>query len=927
MKKYLNQFVLPLKVLLLAVIFCTGFAGTVLAQDSKGTEFWICFPGNQQSPSPQLYITGEQDAVVTVDIPGLAFNQVVNVAAGGLQVVTLPGTAQVQTQFTADNLGIHITATREVTVYGMNAQQATTDAYLAFPLDALGTEYYVLAYNKDFSFSLPTQATIVATQDNTTVTVTSSLTDGPFTAGVPATITLQQGQVYQMRSLLDNADYSSTKITADKPISVFGGAQCTNISGTYRACDHLVEQMPPLSSWGKSFLTVPLATRLQGDVFRFLAQRNATTVSVNGVAIATLNAGQFFETILSSTSYNRITSNEPILVGQYSRSSDADGVVSDPFFALVPPDEQFLNSYVVSAGTDNIPSNYLNITSPTSNTGTVTVDGVVVNAALWQAIPSTSFSGASVPVSSGVHSVSSSLPVGLLIYGFGTYDSYGYLGGQSFSPVATVNTLVLSPKNATSPVNINKCFTATVRDQFNAPVVGVRVDFAITGPNSAATGFANTNASGVATFCYTGLIDGTDAISASVGSINDATTFIWTALPTCPATITAGGATTFCQGGSVVLTASQGVSYLWSNGETTRSITVNSSGTYSVKVTNANRCEGTSADVIVTVNPVPSAPTITAGGATSFCNGESVTLTSSAASSYAWSNGATSQSITVTNAGSYTVTVTNSAGCSSVASAPVVVTVNDCGNGYCAASGSNCSKGYIHNVFACYGFNNTTGYTGYGDYTALMVNGAPGKLLGFSVTPGYNSAAHPPMYVKAWIDWNGDGDFVDAGEQVFAPSVPISVKTKFWVRVPAGTSGGIKRLRVALRSDKSPTACETFTYGEVEDYSINIVVARNARYIKDASEAAFDEAGEIFTVYPNPVKDRMIIERSGFDEGKAAAAPAQVIVTNVDGKIMLKARLTSLVQALDVSKYATGIYFVTIINNNSKSTQKIVVSH
>jgi|GEM_PF-3176543 len=927
MKKYFDKYLIHLKSILLVTFFLAGFAGTALAQDSKGTEFWICFPGNQQSPSPELYIASEQASVVTVDIPGIGFNQVVNVAAGGLQVITLPGTVQVQSQFVPDNLGIHITASAEVTVYGMNAQQATTDAYLAFPLDAIGTEYYVLAYNKDFSFALPTQATVVATQNNTTVTITSSITDGPFTAGVPSTITLQQGQVYQLRSLLTNADYTSTKITADKPVSVFGGAQCTNISGTFRACDHLVEQMPPLSSWGKSFLTVPLASRLQGDVFRFLAQKNGTAVSVNGAVVATLGAGEFFETILSSTSYNRITSSEPVLVGQYSRSSDADGVVSDPFFSLVPPDEQFLNSYVFSAGTVNIQANYLNITSPTSNIGSVTVDGVVVNAGLWQPIPATSFSGAKVPVSSGVHAIASALPVGLLIYGFGTYDSYGYLGGQSFSPVATVNTLVLNPKNASSPVNINRCFTATVKDQFNAAVAGVRVDFAITGPNSAATGFANTNASGVATFCYTGLVDGTDNISASVGSVNDATTFIWTPLATCNASVTASGPTAFCQGGSVQLTASQGTGYLWSNGETTQSITVITAGTYSVKVTDANNCTATSSDINVTVNALPAVPTITVTGATTFCSGESVTLTSSSAATYLWSNGAVTQSITVNSAGSYSVTVKNAAGCAAT-SVPVQVVVNNCGGGYCSANGTICSKGYIHNVFACYGFNNTTGYTGYGDYTALSVNSAPGKILGFSVTPGYNSSAHPPMYIKAWIDWNGDGDFLDAGEQVFAPSIPISVKTKFWVTVPAGTSAGNKRLRIALRSDKSPNACGAFTYGEVEDYTVNIAAARNARFAApDATENEFNQAGDIFTVYPNPSRDRMVIERSGYDEGKAAAAPAEMVLTGINGKLIMRARLTSLVQAFDVTKIQTGIYFVTIISNNNRTTQKVIISH
>jgi gliding motility-associated-like protein len=143
-------------------------------------------------------------------------------------------------------------------------------------------------------------------------------------------------------------------------------------------------------------------------------------------------------------------------------------------------------------------------------------------------------------------------------------------------------------------------------------------------------------------------------------------------LPT--ATINAGGPTNFCAGGSVVLTASAGTSYLWSNSATTQSITVTTGGSYTVTVTNANNCSATSTATVVTVNTLPTA-TITAGGATTFCAGGSVVLTASAGSSYLWSNGATTQAITITTGGSYTVTVTNAFNCSAI-SAPTVVTVN-----------------------------------------------------------------------------------------------------------------------------------------------------------------------------------------------------------------------------------------------------------
>ncbi len=148
------------------------------------------------------------------------------------------------------------------------------------------------------------------------------------------------------------------------------------------------------------------------------------------------------------------------------------------------------------------------------------------------------------------------------------------------------------------------------------------------------------------------------------------------ALPTTP-TITAGGPTTFCAGGSVTLTSSTGTSYLWSNGATTRSINVTTGGNYTVRVTNASGCQSAaSVATVVTVNALPATPTITAGGPTGICAGASLTLTSSAGSTYLWSTGATSASINVTTAGSFTVRVTNASGCQSAASAATVVTVN-----------------------------------------------------------------------------------------------------------------------------------------------------------------------------------------------------------------------------------------------------------
>ncbi|REJ82313.1 MAG: T9SS C-terminal target domain-containing protein [Bacteroidetes bacterium] len=140
------------------------------------------------------------------------------------------------------------------------------------------------------------------------------------------------------------------------------------------------------------------------------------------------------------------------------------------------------------------------------------------------------------------------------------------------------------------------------------------------------------------------------------------------------ASISASGPTTFCTGGSVTLSANSGSNYLWSpGGQTTQSIVVSSSGSYTVRVTNSSGLSATSSPVNVTVGTTMAAPVISASGSTSFCAGGSVTLTSSSASTYLWSNGATTQSINVTTAGVYTVQATS--GTCTAVSLPTTVSV------------------------------------------------------------------------------------------------------------------------------------------------------------------------------------------------------------------------------------------------------------
>lgn len=238
------------------------------------------------------------------------------------------------------------------------------------------------------------------------------------------------------------------------------------------------------------------------------------------------------------------------------------------------------------------------------------------------------------------------------------------------TPLSTTNyTLVVSNGTCTSlpsaPV------TVTVYNQPAAPLINVNGPITFCQGNSviltstatsnntwstgAATNSITVNSSGTYTVYYLDANGCSSAVSAPVNVLVNP-------LPAVPA-ITASGPLTVCPGGTVSLTSTAANAYNWSNGSNTQSTTVSTSGTYSVTIVDVNGCTATSANTLFTVLPPPTAPIITANGPLSFCTGDSVILTSTTSSTYLWSNGATTQSISVYGTGSFSVTNTNAAGC------------------------------------------------------------------------------------------------------------------------------------------------------------------------------------------------------------------------------------------------------------------------
>ncbi|MBL1280303.1 MAG: T9SS type A sorting domain-containing protein, partial [Fluviicola sp.] len=214
------------------------------------------------------------------------------------------------------------------------------------------------------------------------------------------------------------------------------------------------------------------------------------------------------------------------------------------------------------------------------------------------------------------------------------------------------------------------------------------------------SGTASGNSGAAVTLPYT--ITGLSAGSYNVNFV-DGNTCVSNTLnqaltdPTPPAnpTISASGPLTFCAGGSVDLTSSQATGNVWTTGETTQTITVSTSATYSVTYTNGSGCSASSTPVVVTVNALPSTPTVTV---TDNCGSS---LLSATGTNLLWSTGETTSSITVTTGGAYTVTQTV-AGCTStngsgtanptsIPASPVVTVADNCGSSALTATGTSLS--------------------------------------------------------------------------------------------------------------------------------------------------------------------------------------------------------------------------------------------
>ena len=253
-----------------------------------------------------------------------------------------------------------------------------------------------------------------------------------------------------------------------------------------------------------------------------------------------------------------------------------------------------------------------------------------------------------------------------------------YSDTVAVSLISTAPTAVVTPGSATLCTGQSATLNATTGNNYTYQW------FLDTVPVSGATtaSYSTTTAGNYSVQVYNGCYAKSLQVPVTVG-------------PVPLATVTPSGATTFCQGNNVTLSAPTGLTYNWSNGSTTQSINVSQTGSYTVTVSSGGNCTAASTATAITVNAAPTA-SISAAGATTFCAGQSVTLSAPGGLNYSWSNNATTQSITAQQTGSYKVTVTDGNSCTAASSA-VQVTVNALPTATISAGGATnfCTGGNV----------------------------------------------------------------------------------------------------------------------------------------------------------------------------------------------------------------------------------------
>lgn len=459
---------------LLILLTCVPTYGQNLS--NKGRSFWVGYghhqfmePNRGNSQEMVLYLSAEEPANVTVTIDGTTWTRSYSIPAN-----TVIATDQIPKTGTFDarlysvpptfggtggeglftRKGIHITSDVPIVAYAHIYGSASSGATMLMPEETWGYYYVSLNSQQEYDFDCFSWMFVVAKDNNTVVEITPSvLTRNGRQPGVPFTVTLNRGEIYQVvgASLGGSVGREMTGTTVRSianandtcfPVAVFSGSSRTGIAcqGNFGSSgDNNIQQVFPSQAWGKRYLTAPSSidnnpSSFMTNPYKVVVKDPMTIVKRNGQQLTNLQNNSYYEFDSGTPDY--IEADKPILVAQYMASSGScpntfgDG---DPEMVYLSPIEQSIKRIGFYRNTmESIRVNYLTLIIPTKGTETLTIDGAQ-NA--WSAImPHPNMPGYSIVIkrwnaSQAQSIVQSDSAFTAVTYGLGPVESYCYNAG------------------------------------------------------------------------------------------------------------------------------------------------------------------------------------------------------------------------------------------------------------------------------------------------------------------------------------------------------------------------------------------------------------------------------------------------------------------------------------------------------------------
>jgi chitodextrinase len=354
-------------------------------------------------------------------------------------------------------------------------------------------------------------------------------------------------------------------------------------------------------------------------------------------------------------------------------------------------------------------------------------------------------------------------------------------------------------------------------------------------------------------------------------------------------------------------------------------LTASTSYTFNVRAKDAagNISPNSNIVSITTLAPVPdttapSAPTLTASGTTTTSTNlawsgatdnvavtgydifrNSVLLASTSSTSFAVTG------LTAATTYTFTVRAKDAAGNVSVNSNSVTVTTLSSTITYCNSQGNSTVDERIGRVAIGTINNASTGTAGYENFTALSTNVVRGTAYTITITPTWTSTVYSEGYA-VFIDYNRDGDFLDSGERVFSRAATRTTPVSGSFTIPATATLGSTRMRVSMKYNAIPTACEIFPFGQVEDYTINIASA--------VREEENTEQALSISLYPNPVSGDLLYI-SEIEE-------ADYRIYNLLGQDVGRGKIEN--NSIFISNLQSGTYLLEVNSKGNSAVKKFI---